>query len=280
MRTADVVDDELIQFEAEGAAPLPPPDQQGYVDNEGARIWYAASGSGAPVILLHGGLGHSGNWGYQIPALVNAGYRALVIDSRGHGRSTRDARPFSYELLGSDVAAVMDALGLPRATLVGWSDGACTALILAMQSPERVSGVFYFACNMDPTGVKEFVETPAVARCLQRHVKDYTQLSPTPDEFKEFSVAVGQMQRTQPNATAEELAAIVVPVTIVQSENDEFIKCEHAEYLARAIPGATLTLLPGVSHFAPLQRPRLFNAAILEFLRCLRVKPEPTGVVA
>jgi len=163
----------------------------------------------------------------------------------------------------------MDALALPRAALVGWSDGASTALILAMQSPERVSGVFYFACNMDPTGVKEFVETPAVARCLQRHVKDYTQLSSTPDEFKEFSVAVGQMQRTQPNATAEQLAAIEVPVTIVQSEHDEFIKREHAEYLARAIPGATLTLLPGVSHFAPLQRPWLFNAAILEFLRCL-----------
>jgi len=73
MRTADIVDDELIQFEAEGAAPLPTPDQQGYVHNEGARIWYAAFGSGAPVILLHGGLGLSGNWGYQIPALVNAG---------------------------------------------------------------------------------------------------------------------------------------------------------------------------------------------------------------
>jgi len=188
MRTADIVDDELIQFEAEGAAPLPTPDQQGYVHNEGARIWYAAFGSGAPVILLHGGLGHSGNWGYQIQALVDAGYRALVIDSRGHGRSTRDARPFSYELLGSDVAAVMDALALPRAALVGWSDGASTALILAMQSPERVSGVFYFACNMDPTGVKKFVETPAVARCLQRHVKDFVQLSPTPGEFKEFSL--------------------------------------------------------------------------------------------
>jgi len=77
------------------------------------------------------------------------------------------------------------------------------------------------------------------------------------------------MQRTQPNATAEELAAIVVPVKIVQSEHDEFIKRKHAEYLARAIPGATLNLLPGVSHFAPLQRPQLFNAAILEFLRCL-----------
>ncbi len=108
-------DDELIRFEAEGATPLPDTNDQGYVEHDGARIWYAAYGSGSPVILLHGGLGHSGNWGYQVPALVSNGYRAIVIDSRGHGRSTRDARPYTYELMASDVAAVMDALQLEKA---------------------------------------------------------------------------------------------------------------------------------------------------------------------
>src|SRR3982074_3274835 len=94
----DVYDDELRKFEAEGAAPLPVTNDQGYIEHEEARIWYTAYGSGSPVILLHGGLGHSGNWGYQVPALVRSGYRAVLIDSRGHGRSTRDARPLSYEL--------------------------------------------------------------------------------------------------------------------------------------------------------------------------------------
>lgn len=74
------------------------------------------------------------------------------------------------------------------------------------------------------------------------------------------------MMRTQPNYGACELAAITVPVAIVQGEHDEFIRAEHAAYLARTIPGATLTLLPGVSHFAPLQRPARFNAAMLAFL--------------
>src|SRR5512135_2338854 len=120
-------DDDLSRFEAEGAAPLPVTDSQGYVEHDGARIWYAAYGSGAPVILLHGGLGNSGNWGYQVPALLKNGYRALVIDSRGHGRSTRDDQPYSYELMSTDVLAVMDTLDLDRAALVGWSDGACTA---------------------------------------------------------------------------------------------------------------------------------------------------------
>src|SRR5690242_7817494 len=92
-------DDDLTKFEAEGAEPLPDTPNQKYVENDGARIWYASYGIGLPVILLHGGLGNSGNWGYQVPALVENGYQAVVIDSRGHGRSTRDAKPYSYELM-------------------------------------------------------------------------------------------------------------------------------------------------------------------------------------
>src|SRR5215208_3006346 len=124
-------DDDLSKFEADGAAPLPATHDQGAVETDGARIWYASFGSGPPVILLHGGLGHSGNWGYQVPALVESGYRAVTIDSRGHGRSTRNTRPYTYEQMASDVSAVMDTLDLEKAVLVGWSDGACTALILA-----------------------------------------------------------------------------------------------------------------------------------------------------
>ncbi len=158
--------------------------------------------------------------------MVEAGYRAIVIDSRGHGRSTWDGRPFSYALMASDVLAVMDRLQFDKAALVGWSDGACTALILASNVPQRAAGVFFFACNMDPSGTKEFEFTPIVQRCFSRHVKDYQQLSSTPDKFDEFSEAVGLMQRTQPNYSADDLARIRVPVTIVHSEHDEFIKRE------------------------------------------------------
>src|SRR5919109_2576593 len=186
----DTYDDDLSNFEAEGAAPLPDTNDQGYVEHDGAQIWYATYGSGSPVILLHGGLGHSGNWGYQVPALVGSAYRAVLIDSRGHGRSTRDARPFTYELMASDVSAVMDALHLEKAGLVGWSDGACTALILASKAPTRVAGVFFFACNMDPSGTKEVEFGPILKRCFSRHMKDYAQLSATPDQFDEFSDAV------------------------------------------------------------------------------------------
>ena len=259
-------DDDLTKFEAEGAS-LPETDDQGFIENDGAQIWYATFGSGSPVILLHGGLGHGGNWAYQVPALVDNGYCAVVMDSRGHGRSTRDTKLYSYELMATDVLAVMDALEIEKAALAGWSDGASTSLILASKDPSRVAGVFFFACNMDPSGTKEFQMTPLIQRCFNRHVKDYQRLSPAPEKFGAFSEAVGLMQRTQPNYSAEDLAQIRVPVAIVQSENDEFIKREHAEYLAENIPDAEFIFLPGVSHFAPLQRPQQFNAALLEFLR-------------
>jgi pimeloyl-ACP methyl ester carboxylesterase len=260
-------DDDLRIFEEQGAPPLPVAIDQGYVEHDGARIWYSTYGSGPAVILLHGGLGHSGNWGHQVPALVDSGHRVVLIDSRGHGRSTRDSRPFMYELMASDVLAVMDVLRLEKAAVVGWSDGACIALILAMRAPARVAGVFFFACNMDPSGTKEIAWPNAILdRCLGRHAKDYARLSATPDQFKDFADAVGQMMKTQPNYSVQDLAAVRVPVSIVQSEEDEFIKVEHAEYLARSIPGAQLILLRGVTHFAPLQRPDQFNSVLSGFL--------------
>ncbi len=153
-----------------------------------------------------------------------------------------------------------------KAAVVGWSDGACTALTLARKFPARVAGVFFFGCNMDPSGTKEFVPGPVIGRCFSRHAKDYARLSATPDAFKAVVDAVSEMMKTLPNYTADDLADIRVPVAIVQSEHDEFIKLEHAEYLARSIPGAELILLPGVSHFAPLQRPEQFNSAVRAFL--------------
>jgi pimeloyl-ACP methyl ester carboxylesterase len=267
---ANSYDDELRKFAAEGAQPLPSASLEGFVETDGARIWYATYGIGPPVFLLHGGLGHGGNWGYQVPALIQGGYRAVVMDSRGHGRSTRDAHPYRYDQMASDVLAVMDALHLERAALVGWSDGAVIALLLGKRAPSRVSGVFYFGCNMDPSGLKSVVEpSPVLDRCFGRHAQDYARLSSTPDQFKAFVEAVGVMMRTQPNCSAEELADIRVPVIVAHSEHDEFIRREHAEYLARTIPNAELVDLPDVSHFAPLQRPVQFNRAVLTFLRGL-----------
>ncbi len=252
---------------AESDADAPSTDAQGHVAHAGARIWYAAHGAGPPVLLLHGGLGSGEDWAEQIPALVAHGYRAIAIDSRGQGRSTRDAQPFSYELMASDVLAVMDALAIDKAAVVGWSDGAIIGLILAMQNPARIRRVFAFGGNMDLSGVKQVSPSdPFVISLVDRAKQDYRRLSETPDEFKMVADAIFRMMATQPNYRAEDLATIGVKVAIVHAEHDEFIIGAHSEYLARSIPHAALVVLPGVGHTAMQEQPQAFNAAMLAFL--------------
>lgn len=268
-------DDDLAHFAAVGTPPLPEPAEHGRVEHEAAHIRYATFGSGAPVVLLHGGLGHSGNWSHQVPALVAGGYRVITIDTRGHGRSTRDRRPFTYELLASDVIAVLDTLEVQTAALVGWSDGAIIALIVGMKAPLRTSGVVFFACAMDPSGLKPLDQPlPTLERAYRRHAQDYRELSATPERFEQFAAAVQTMMETEPNYSADQLAQIETQVFVVRSRNDEFIKPEHADYLVRTMPHARLVELEGVTHFAPLQRPHQFNTILLS---CLRAFGEARG---
>ena len=111
--------------------------------------------------------------------------------------------------------------------------------------------------------------TDRIGRIYNQHVKDYAAMSPTPDGFEKMRDDLGVMQKDQPNYSAADLATTSVPVLSVLGEHDEFIKREHAEYIARAIPNARFEVLPGVSHFAPLQRPDQFNRAMLDFLQSL-----------
>jgi len=247
---------------------LPAPAAEGRVDHDGAQIYYRTFGKGVPVILLHGGLANGDYWGNQVPALTEAGYEPILIDSRGHGRSTRDARAYTYELMASDVVAVMDRLGLAKAAVVGWSDGAIIGLVMALKSPERLTRVFAFAANMDPSGVKPDTDSnPTFARFIAEAGRDYARLSPTPADFAAFNAAIQHMWDTEPNYSGADLARIATPVAIADGDHDEAIKREHTDYLARAIPGAGLVILPQASHFAMLQQPAEFNRAVLDFLR-------------
>jgi alpha-beta hydrolase superfamily lysophospholipase len=88
---------------------LPKAAQSGYAPINGVRIWYAVFGRGEPVILLHGGLANANYWGNQVRELQKS-YRVVVMDSRGHGRSTRDEQPYGYDLMAADVIGLMDYL--------------------------------------------------------------------------------------------------------------------------------------------------------------------------
>ena len=244
---------------------LPTPVSSGKAEVNGASIWYAMFGSGLPVVLLHGGLANSNYWGNQVPALAD-NYQVIVIDSRGHGRSTRSAAPYGYELMASDVLGVMDQLGVKQAAIVGWSDGAIIGLSLAMHHPDRVARLFAFAANSDPSGVKDVDKSPVFQQFIARGEKEYEALSATPKEYKKFVEEISAMWAKQPNWTEDDLAKITVPTWIVDADHDEAIERTNTLLMAAAIPKAGLLLQPEVSHFSMLQDPAQFTADVLHFL--------------
>jgi pimeloyl-ACP methyl ester carboxylesterase len=244
---------------------LPRPATIGTAQVNGIRLWYAEFGRGAPVIMVHGGLANSNYWGLQVAALAPH-YHVIVLDSRGHGRSSRTDAPIGYDLMSSDVIALMDRLHLRRAALVGWSDGAIIGLDIAIHHPERLTRLFAFAANSDPSGVKDVTKSPVFTAYIQRAADEYVQLSPTPQQFRAFVTNIEHMWATEPHFTDHQLSHIKVPTWIVDGDHDEAIKREDTDHMAALIPGAGELILPDVSHFAFLQNPAMFNAALLDFL--------------
>jgi pimeloyl-ACP methyl ester carboxylesterase len=247
----------------------PPPvagEVTGYAEVDGIRLFYATIGHGAPVVVLHGGLANSDYWGNQVKALAPH-HLVILVDSRGHGRSTRDAAPYGYDLMADDVVALLTQLNIPRADIVGWSDGAILALDMAMRHPERVRRIVAFAANTRTSGVNPNVEgNPSFAAFIKRAGEEYQRLSPTPRDYAGFVAQISHMWESQPNWTDAQLRSIKAPTLIMDGDHDEAIRLSHTEYIAATIPMARLLILPNTSHFAFLQDPAQFNAAILHFL--------------
>jgi len=246
---------------------LPKPDIATTAPIDGINLWYAifGTGHGAPILLLHGGLANSDYWGNQIPILART-HQVIVIDSRGHGRSSRTTTPISYDAMAADALALMDRLHLKTAAIIGWSDGAITALTLAMQHPDRVARVFAFAANSDPSGVKDVHDSPVFTAFIARAGREYARLNPTPTGYAAFDSDIEKMWASQPHFSDPALRAIRVPVWIVDGDHDEAIKRSDTDHMAATIPQAREMILPGVSHFAFLQDPNMFNTALQAFL--------------
>lgn len=250
---------------------LPKANQSGYVPVNGVKIWYAVFGHGRPVILLHGGLANANYWGDLVPYLDKQ-YQVIVMDSRCHGRSTCSSQQIGYDLMASDVMGLMDNLKIKQAAIIGWSDGAIVGLDLAIHHPERVSQLFAFAANSNPSGVKDVNKSPVFTAFIARAAQEYKTLSPTPEGYPAFLKNIEHMWASQPYFTAKQLQSITVPTWIVDADHDEAIKRENTEYMAAKIPNSGLLLLPQVSHFAFIQDPEQFNSNALHFLQ--HVKPK------
>jgi pimeloyl-ACP methyl ester carboxylesterase len=170
--------------------------------------------------------------------------------------------------MAGDVIALLDELKIRKVRIVGWSDGGIIGLDIAIHHPERLAALFAFGANADPSGVKSDVAgNPVFGAYLARAKVEYAQLSPTPDDWPTFDVALNKMWETLPHFTRVQLQSIKIPTAIADGQHDEAIKSEHTHYLAATIPNAKLLILPDVSHFAMLQNPGEFNQAVLNFLK-------------
>jgi len=248
--------------------PMPQADESGLAPVNDIKMYYAIFNKDGkePVILLHGGFVSSDEWGFEVP-LLSKTHKVIVVDSRGHGRSTMTKQPLGYNLMASDVLQLMDYLKIKKASIVGWSDGGIIGLILAIKNPERVNKLFTFGSNYNLSGYKaEPADSTLAAQFMARVQANYRKLSPTPDNFPELRNALRKMYSTEPDLNPSEIKTIKAPTVIACGEYEQFIKLEHFQELAHLIPNAKLLILPNVSHGGPVQDPARFHQAVVNLL--------------
>lgn len=248
--------------------PMPAPAASGFVDVHGAKIYYAVHGkpSNPPVILLHGGLGNSDHFAFQLPALVDK-FHVILIDSRGQGRSTLSRGKLTYHAMAEDVIAVMATLGVAHAHVAGWSDGGSIALDLAIHHPDRVDRVFVLGTNYDAKGQKPRTKPSATfARYAAKCRKDHAKLTGKPRTFDATVAALVPLWRAPVAFTKAELRSIRAPTLVALGDHDEIIELAQVQEMAALIPHGELRVFEDASHFVMWQDPDAVNAALVAFL--------------
>lgn len=240
-----------------------------YVDAGGVRTYVAQHGAGSPVFLLHGGL-ETADMLPDLTAALAQRYHVLTPERRGHGRTPDVPGPITYEAMAADTLAVMDKHDIERADVVGYSDGANVAMLLALGHPERVTRLVLVSGNFHAEGM-----TPAFRLGLERasaetyapnHAAAYRALTPDGlDHWPEVFEKIRRMWLQEPRRKVADLGAIAAP-TLVLAGEDDYVSVEHTRTMADAIPNSRLSLVPGGSHGLLTEQPELTTRLILEFL--------------
>lgn len=251
---------------------LPSPITTKTTPINGVNLWmqkYNEKANTTPIVMDHGGLGYSAYFGSVISRLIAKGYYVIAVDRRGHGRSTFNSGDlFTYDQMAKDIYDQLAAAGVTKYNVVGWSDGGITTLA-ALINPtlaKPINKAFIFGASANPEQTNAtFSDTAIFAEFVSRCRTEYAQLQPSAN-FTVFANKVGTMEATLPQISDAQLGTITgSKVMIVGAEHEEAVNRDVPAKLHAAIKGSKMQILPGVSHFAPLQNPDEFTAAVTSF---------------
>jgi pimeloyl-ACP methyl ester carboxylesterase len=240
-----------------------------YIEAGGVRTYYEVDGEGEPAVLLHGGMVPIETWAGQRGALAER-YRLYLPERRGHGRTPDVPGPTTYVQMARDTEAFMEAVDVPAAHIIGWSDGGIIALEMALTRPELIRKMVLIGTNAHINGARPEGEqwvnnlTPDTMPAFLR--EPYERLSPDgPEHFPVMAEKIIALWKAEPRHDPSELSGITVPTLLILGDND-MLTLEHAAEMQRAIPNAQLAVIPGADHGVMFQKPDLVNRLILDFL--------------
>lgn len=237
------------------------PAVKGHVRTEGAHIHFEVYGDGPPVVVLHGNGEDLHVLDAQIEAF-SAERTVVAVDTRGHGRSSAGAVPWDFPLLGRDVVAVLDELGIAKADVFGFSDGGNIALQLVLDAPQRLASIAVVGANLDPTGLG------AVDRAAMTVQRKGLRLMALVSRRARARLPFVDLMLEHPHIDPVRLRAASVPALVVVGERD-LIRSEHTELIARSLRGSRLEVVAGAGHMVPVTHAAECNRLVLEFLRTL-----------
>lgn len=220
-------------------------------------LFYREQGSGEPLILLHGN-GENGAYFSDQISFFSKRYRVIVPDTRGHGQSPRGTAPFTLVQFAEDLCAFMDEHAIPKANLLGFSDGGNIALLFALRYPERVLKLILNGANLSPSGVKASFQIPII---IGYRIASF--FGRWRDKAKKHADMLALMVK-EPDICPEQLKTVGVPSLVIAGTRD-MIKKKHTRLLAASLPDSSLVLIPG-DHFIAAKKPAAFNQAVFAFL--------------
>ena len=230
-----------------------------------AELADAAAQMPDPVLMLHGNGEEHGIFGQVIDAVCASGRPVVAVDSRAQGKSTRGTAELTYELMADDALAALEALGFGKAHLLGFSDGAIEALIIARDHPELALSLLSIGANLSPDGVDDSFQMEQAAQSLlawadfwekgdgSRRDVDPGLVRPTPQEARTTAELL-HMMVVYPQIDPAGLSQITCPTTVMAGEFDE-IKREETDLIHVSIPGSRLVIVPGAGHVLPKEAP-------------------------